>query len=84
MHKLISIVVPCFNQGKYLNESLQSVFEQTYSLWECIIIDDGSTDDTRNITKKWLEKDSRFKYFYKENDGLCAARNSGIEIANGE
>ena len=84
MDKLISIVIPCFNQGKYLNESLQSVFEQTYTLWECNIIDDGSTDDTRSIAAKWIEKDDRFKYFYKENNGLCSARNTGIELSNGK
>lgn len=83
MDNLISIVVPCFNQGEYLNDSLQSVFDQTHAIWECIIVDDGSTDKTREIAASWIEKDNRFKYFYKENGGLCAARNSGIEISNG-
>lgn len=81
---LISIIVPCYNQAQYLDECLQSVLDQTYTDWECIIVNDGSPDNTEEIAKKWVEKDSRFKYFYKENSGLSSARNAGIEIANGE
>lgn len=80
----VSIIVPCYNQAQYLDEALQSVLVQTYQEWECIIVDDGSPDNTEEIAKKWLEKDSRFKYLYKENGGLSNARNSGIDIANGE
>lgn len=83
MDNLISIVVPCFNQGAYLNDCLQSVFNQTHTNWECIVVDDGSTDDTKEIAASWIKKDNRFKYIYKDNGGLCAARNSGIEISNG-
>ena len=84
MEKLVSIIVPCYNQGNYLNDSLQSVLNQTHASWECIIVDDGSTDETKDIASKWVEKDSRFKYVYKSNEGLCAARNSGIIIATGD
>ena len=83
MNKLVSIIVPCYNQAQYLPEALQSVLDQTYSDWECIIVNDGSPDDTDVVAKKWLIKDIRFKYIYKENGGLSSARNAGIEIAVG-
>lgn len=80
----ISIVVPCFNQAQYLDECLQSVLDQTYPNWECIIINDGSPDNTEEIALQWTQKDKRFKYLKKENGGLSSARNAGIEIAQGE
>lgn len=80
----ISIIVPCYNQSQYLDECLQSVLDQTYTDWECIIVNDGSPDNTEDVAKKWTEKDSRFKYLKKENGGLSSARNAGIRIARGE
>lgn len=80
----ISVVVPCYNQAQYLDECLQSVLNQTYQDWECIIVNDGSPDHTEEIAKKWVEKDTRFIYLSKENGGLSSARNAGIEIAKGE
>lgn len=76
---LISIIVPCYKQAHYLGEALQSVLEQTYENWECIIINDGSPDNTEIVAKKWIEKDVRFRYLYKENGGLSSARNAGIK-----
>ncbi|SHL02204.1 glycosyltransferase family 2 protein [Chryseobacterium polytrichastri] len=84
MNPRISIIVPCYNQAEYLDECLQTVLEQTYQSWECIIVNDGSPDNTEEVAKKWVEKDNRFKYLYKVNGGLSSARNAGIEIANGE
>ena len=85
MHKpLISVVVPCYNQAQYLDECLQSVLDQTYPNWECIIVNDGSPDHTDEVAKKWVEKDNRFKYLYKENGGLSSARNAGMKEAQGE
>lgn len=84
MNPLISIIVPCYNQAQYLDECLQSVLEQTYENWECIIVNDGSPDYTEQVAKKWLEKDARFKYIYKENGGLSSARNAGLKIAKGD
>jgi len=81
---LISVIVPCYNQAQYLDECLQSVLDQTYERWECIIVNDGSPDNTEEVAKIWIEKDSRFKYLYKENGGLSSARNAGIEIAQGK
>lgn len=81
---LISIIVPCYNQAQFLDECLQSVIDQTYQNWECIIVNDGSPDNTEEITQKWTIKDSRFKYFKKENGGVASARNFGIERSKGE
>ena len=80
---LVSIIVPCYNQAQYLDECLQSVLDQTYQNWECIIVNDGSLDDTGEIVKKWLKKDNRFQYFYKKNEGVSLARNYGIDKSNG-
>ena len=84
MSVLVSIIVPCFNQAHYLGEALQSVLEQTYPHWECIIVNDGSPDNTETIANNWIKKDTRFKYIYKENGGLPSARNAGIKISHGE
>ena len=81
---LISVIVPCYNQAQYLDECLQSVLDQTYPNWECIIVNDGSPDHTEEVAQNWVAKDVRFKYFYKENGGLSSARNYGIERAEGE
>ena len=81
---LVSIVVPCYNQGQYLDEALQSILEQTYENWECIIVNDGSPDVTETTARQWVEKDGRFKYCSKENGGISNARNYGISNSIGE
>lgn len=83
MNQLISIIVPCYNQGEFLNDSLLSVCNQTYTNWECIIINDGSIDNSENIAKKWVDKDNRFYYYFKEKGGVSSARNLGLEKTNG-
>lgn len=80
---LISIIIPCYNQSYYLEDALQSVYEQTYNNWECIVINDGSIDRTKEIAEHWELKDKRIKYFYKENGGLSSARNLGLDKALG-
>ncbi|QZK89618.1 glycosyltransferase [Flavobacterium sp. CHNK8] len=82
-NSLISIIVPCYNQAQYLDQALQSVLDQTYSNWECIIVNDGSSDETDTISKKWVGKDSRFKYINQENGGLSSARNAGLDVSRG-
>lgn len=82
-NSLVSIIVPCFNQAQYLDEALQSVSDQTYTNWECIIVNDGSTDSTEDIALAWCEKGDRFIYINKENGGLSSARNCGLEKAKG-
>lgn len=84
MSVLVSIIVPCYKQAHYLGQALQSVLEQNYSNWECIIVNDGSPDHTEEIAKQWCEKDNRFKYLEKENGGLPSARNAGITISKAE
>lgn len=84
MSYLISVIVPCYNQAHFLEETLNSILNQSYTNWECIIVNDGSPDDTENVAKKWTIKDSRFQYISKENGGLSSARNSGLEVAKGD
>jgi glycosyltransferase involved in cell wall biosynthesis len=79
----ISVIIPVFNQSPFLDESLNSVLEQTLQNWECIIIDDFSTDDSEIIAKKWCQKDTRFSYFKNAEKGVSNARNFGISKANG-
>lgn len=83
MNSLVSIIVPCYEQAQYLGEALQSVLEQTYSNWECIVINDGSKDNTEEIAKLWMARDDRFKYIYQDNRGLSSARNLGISKSLG-
>lgn len=80
---LVSLIIPCYNQAQFLDETLHSVLKQTYENWECILVDDGSTDETETIAKKWVNKDSRFFYYYKHNEGLSSTRNYGLTHANG-
>lgn len=81
---LVSVIVPCFNQGEYLAEALNSVLAQSYPNWECVIMNDGSTDDTALVARQYTDKDARFKYIYQKNKGLPGARNAGISHSNGE
>jgi len=83
MSTLISVIVPCYNQAEYLEDCLKSVLSQTYQNWECIIVNDGSTDNTEAIALKWVKKDERFIYLKKENEGVALARNLGIDKAKG-
>ena len=84
MSKLVSIIVPCYNQAHFLNESLSSVLKQSYSNWECVIVNDGSNDNTEQTALSWTKKDTRFKYVKQENKGLSSARNSGIKTSLGD
>lgn len=83
MTPLVSIIVPCYNQQQYINDALQSVFDQTYTNWECIVMDDGSTDNSKDYIQQWVKKDSRFSYNYKTNGGIVETRNHAIAKANG-
>ncbi|WP_425077105.1 glycosyltransferase family 2 protein [Psychroserpens sp. S379A] len=80
---LVSVIIPCYNKGEYLSETLASVLNQAYSHWECIIVNDGSTDDSEEIAKEWINKDQRFKYIKTENQGVSHARNVAISKAQG-
>ncbi|WP_448921609.1 glycosyltransferase [Eubacterium sp.] len=84
MNPLVSIIVPVYNAGVYLDDSLKSLSEQTYSNLQVILIDDGSKDKSGMICDKYAELDSRFLAFHKENGGVSSARNVGIEKASGD
>lgn len=70
---LVSIIVPCYNKGKFLEECLQTILEQSYENWECIILNDGSIDNTEEIAIEWTKRDKRFKYVYQQNKGVSTA-----------
>ncbi len=81
---LITVVVAAYNYGKYIAETLESVENQTYKNWECIIVDDGSTDNTNEVVADFCQKDIRFQYHFQENKGLPATRNAAIKLSKGE
>lgn len=80
----ISVIIPVYNTVDFLDEGLRSVERQTFKNWECILVDDGSTDGSGQICDDWVAKDSRFKVIHQANAGVSAARNKGIEKATGE
>lgn len=79
---MISIIIPSYNRASSIEKSMQSVLCQTYKDIELIIVDDGSTDNTRSVVE--AIDDNRVKYIYQSNAGACVARNTGIEAAKGE
>jgi len=81
---LISVIMPCYNYGHFLPDALESVLAQKYSHLECIVIDDGSTDNTRKIACGYCDRDPRIAYVHQQNQGLSAARNTGIRHASGK
>lgn len=81
---VISVVVPVYNAGKYFDNCISSIVNQTYKNLEIIIVDDGSTDDTPRACDEWAKKDSRIKVVHKENGGASSARNTGIDNATGD
>lgn len=80
----VSIIVPVYNVEPYLRQCLDSILGQTFTNFEVLLVNDGSPDSSGDICREYVEKDSRFHYFEKENGGLSDARNYGIERAQGE
>ncbi|MCD8362334.1 MAG: glycosyltransferase [Lachnospiraceae bacterium] len=80
----LSIVVPVYNVALFIRECLDSIKRQSFRDWECMLVDDGSTDSSGDICREFCAKDPRFRYFYQENSGVSSARNRGIERATGE
>ena len=80
----VSIIIPVYNVEPYLRQCLDSVLGQTFKNFEVLLVNDGSSDSSGDICREYVEKDSRFHYFEKENGGLSDARNYGIERAQGE
>lgn len=83
---LVSVIIPTYNYAHLLRATLQSVLEQTYTRWECLIVDDGSTDDTGSIVHEFLSQHDKLpiEYIRTVNAGTSAAKNIGIERAKGE
>ena len=81
---LISIIVPIYNVEKYLRQCLDSIQDQSYQNFECLLINDGSPDNSADICKEYVSKDPRFRYIEKENGGVSSARNLGLEHSKGE
>lgn len=83
---LVSIIIPTYNRAHLIGETLDSVLAQTYINWECIVVDDGSTDGTSELMEAYCAKDLRFQYHHRPKDRLPggnAARNYGVELSNG-
>ena len=80
---LISIIVPIYNVENYLRQCLDSIVSQTYQNFECLLINDGSPDNSEDICREYVAKDARFRYFEKENGGVSSARNLGIKCSRG-
>lgn len=76
---LVSVIMPAYNAERYIGEAIQSVLAQTLADWELIIVDDGSTDHTAEIVRRF--EDPRIRYVYQENSGPYLSRNRGIELA---
>lgn len=81
---LVSLIVSTYNGEKHILECLVSVANQTYEKFECIVVDDGSTDSTPQIIDKFCEKDERFVVLHKKNSGVSDSRNIGLTISKGE
>ena len=84
IHPTISVIIPVYNTEKYLRRCLDSIVAQTCENFECILVDDGSTDDSGKICDEYADKDSRFKAYHNENGGPSKERNFGLEHSKGE
>ena len=80
----LSIIVPVYNAEKYLDRTIKNILEQTFTDFELLLIDDGSKDCSGSICDNWSKKDSRIKVIHQENTGVGGARNTGLDIAQGE
>lgn len=81
---LVSIIIPVYNQEKFLIETLNSVVNQTYSNWECVLINDGSTDNSVTLINEYLTQDKRFHFINSENKGVSNARNLALQQIKGD
>jgi glycosyltransferase involved in cell wall biosynthesis len=81
---LVSIIVPVYKAEKYLNVCVNSIIQQTYKNFECILIDDGSPDNSGILCDQYATSDNRFKVIHKSNGGVSSARNAGLDIASGD
>ena len=77
-----SFNICCYNSSIYIQETIESIINQTYPNWEIIVIDDGSTDNTEQIIKDYMRKDVPIKYYHQNNKGFANARNRGISMSS--
>ncbi|MDA9277237.1 glycosyltransferase [Flavobacteriaceae bacterium] len=80
---LVSIIISCYNQAHCITNTLESIVAQTYTNWECIIVDDGSMDTSAVLIKEFIKDDTRFTYLFQNNQGVSVARNTGFKLASG-
>ena len=81
---MISVIIPIYNGGRFVESAVKSVLAQTVSDWELVIVNDGSTDGTRDILERLRAQDARINVHHQPNGGVSAARNAGIALAKGE
>ena len=79
-----SIIIPSYNRASFIKETIDSILNQTFQEWECIVVDDGSKDNTKEVVQEIIKTDNRVRYVYQENAERSAARNNGIKHASGE
>lgn len=80
----ITVIIPVYNVQDYIERCIKSIKDQTYKQYECIIVDDGSKDNSKQLIQDIIQSDARFKYLYQKNSGPSVARNSGMKEASGE
>lgn len=81
---LVSVIMPAYNASRYIAESIESVIKQSYTHWELLVVDDGSTDSTKEIVQGYISKDPRIKYWWQENGKQGKARNLALANASGQ
>ena len=84
MTDLVSVIIPCYQQAHFLEECIASLGRQTHGMWEALIVDDGSPDNTRDVAQRLASVDSRVRLISKENGGLSSARNAGLRESRGQ
>ncbi len=80
----LSVIIPCYNQAHFLEDAVKSVLVQEFTDWEIIIVNDGSTDSTKEVSEQFALKDNRIRVHLQTNQGLSSARNIGLSLAKGE
>jgi glycosyltransferase involved in cell wall biosynthesis len=81
---LVSVIMPAYNYARFIGAAMESLTAQTFENWECIVVDDGSTDDTPEVVEAYIRKDPRVRYLRQENSKQAAARNNGIQHSTGK
>lgn len=84
MEPIVSVIIPTYKFAHLISETLESVAAQTFPNWECLVVDDESPDNTREVVERFASRDSRFRYVWQKNAERCEARNHGLRLARGE